>query len=253
MSVKPTIALVPGSFSTTAAYDKLIEQLSEHGYPIMRIELKSVGGPVSATSLDDAADINYILTPPVEEGKDIVVVMHSYGGIPGTDGTKGLAKVDQEAAGKKGGVIGLVYIAALLVKQGASLGSTRGDTRPLPDWVTFEGEFMNLDPIMAAREAFSDLPQEEAEKWAHVFRKHSAASFGSELQYPAYRYIPSTYILAENDIIVDPDEQQRMVDVAREDNETPIKLVKLQSGHVPIVSQTEKVVDAIREAAGEKL
>jgi len=44
-----------------------------------------------------------------------------------------------------------------------------------------------------------------------------------------------------------------MVDVAREDNETPIKLVKLQSGHAPIVSQTEKVVDAIRQAAGEKL
>lgn len=253
MSANPIIALVPGSFSTTAAYEKVIEQLSKHGYPILRIELKSVGGLTPATSIDDAAHIYSIIAPLVEEGKEIVVVMHSYGGIPGTDGTKGLAKVDQAAAGKKGGVIGLVYIAALMVKQGASLGSARGETGPLPDWVSFDGGFMSLDNIVAARETLSDLPQEEAEKWAHIFQKHSAASFGTELEYPAYKYIPSWYILAENDKIVEPEFQQKMVDTAREDNNTPITLVKLQSGHAPTISQTEKVVDVIREAAGEKI
>ena len=251
MSTRPTIALVPGSFSTTAAYDKVIEQLSKHGYPILRIELKSVGGTIPATSLDDAAHIGSVLTPLVEEGKEVVVVMHSYGGIPGTDGTKGLAKVDQTAAGKKGGVIALVYVAALLVKQGASLATTRGETGPLPDWVTFDGAFMSMDTAIAARETLSDLPPEEAGKWAHIFEKHSAASFGTELEYPAYRYIPSWYILTENDKIVDPELQQRMVDRAREENGTPIKVVKLQAGHAPIISQPEKVVDVIREAAGE--
>ena len=244
--------MVPGSFSTTAAYDKLIEQLSKHDYPVLRIELKSVGGTVPATSIDDAAHINSTLAPLVEEGKDIVVIMHSYGGIPGTDGTKGLAKVDQAAAGKKGGVIGLVYIAALMIQQGASLASTRGETGPLPEWVTFDGAFMSLDSNVAVRETLSDLPQEEAEKWAHIFEKHSAASFGTELEYPAYKYIPSWYILAENDKIVEPELQQRMVDRAREDNSNPITLVKLNSGHAPIISQTEKVVDVIRAAAGEK-
>lgn len=253
MSPKPTIVLVPGSFSTSAPYGKLVEQLSQHNYPVLRIELKSVGGPVSATSIDDAAHINSVLKPLVEEDKDIVVVMHSYGGIPGTDSTKGLAKVDQEAAGRKGGVIGLVYITALLVKQGASLVSTRGDTGRLPDWITFEGEFMKVDLNTIARETFSDLPQDEAEKWAHVFSKHSAASFGTELQYPAYRYIPSTYILAENDKILPPVEQQAMVDAARQNNHTPMKLVKLQSGHAPAVSQTVRVAEIIREAAGEKM
>jgi pimeloyl-ACP methyl ester carboxylesterase len=253
MSVKPTIALVPGSFSTTAAYDKLIEQLSEHGYPTLRIELKSVGGTVPATSHDDAAHIHSTLSPLVEEGKEIVVIMHSYGGVPGTDGTKGLAKVDQSATGKSGGVIALVYIAALMIRQGASLAETRGETGSLPDWVTFDGAFMSLDSKVAVRETLSDMPGEEADKWAHIFEKHSAASFGTELQYAAYKYIPSWYILAENDKIVEPELQQRMVDRAREDNDTPIKLVKLTSGHAPIISQTEKVVDVIREAAGEQI
>lgn len=253
MSVKPTIALVPGSFSTTAAYDKLIEQLSKHGYPILRIGLKSVGGIVPATSLDDAAHIQSTLLPLVENGKEIVVIMHSYGGIPGTDGTKGLAKVDQTAAGKTGGVIALVYVAALMIQQGASLASTRGESGPLPDWVTFDGTFMSLDNKIAVRDTLSDLPEEEAEKWAHIFGKHSAASFGTELQYPAYQYIPSWYIMTENDKIVEPELQQRMVDRAKEDNDTPIKVVKLASGHAPIISQTEKVVEVIREAAGEKI
>ena len=252
MCAKPTIAFVPGSFVTTGGYDLVIEQLSKLDYPTVRIELKSVGGTTLATSIDDAAHINSVLAPLVARGKEVVVVMHSYGGIPGTDGTKSLAKVDQQAAGKEGGIIGLVYIAAFMIQQGASATSTRGDPGPMPDWLSFEAGFMSLDSIKAARETFSDLPPDEAEKWAHIFRKHSAPSFGSNLEYPAYQYIPSWYILAENDKIVEPELQQKMVDKARENNNTPIELVKLQSGHAPIVSQAAKVVEVIVAAAGGK-
>ena len=253
MSIKPTIALIPGSFSTIRVYERVIEQLTKHNFPVFGIELKSVGGLNAATSTDDAAHINSILAPLVEEGKQIVVVMHSYGGIPGTDGTKDLAKVDQQARGKEGGVIGLVYIAALMVQQGASLSSTRGDLGPLPDWVTVDGEFMSMDKVKAARETFSDLPEDEAGEWANVFQSHAMSSFGTELVYPAYRFNPSWYILTEGDKIVGPEEQQNMVDKARENNSNPIKIVKLQSSHGPIVSQPEKVVDVIRQAAGEQI
>jgi hypothetical protein len=70
-----------------------------------------------------------------DEGKDIVLVMHSYGGIPATESAHGLAKKDREAAGKKGGIVALLYVAALLVQPVMSLGSTLGAGYGIPDYV----------------------------------------------------------------------------------------------------------------------
>lgn len=49
--------------------------------------------------------------------------MHSYGGIPGTESVKGLARKDLAAQGRKGGVISLIYQSAFLVPAGASVES----------------------------------------------------------------------------------------------------------------------------------
>ena len=84
---------------------------------------------------DDATAIQAVTTKLADEGKDIVLVTHSYGGIPGTESAYGLAQKEREASGKKGGIVALLYVAALLVKPGMSLGTTIGEGAGVPDYV----------------------------------------------------------------------------------------------------------------------
>lgn len=81
-----------------------------------------------ATVADDAKHIRQrYLTQLVTEGKEVIVVMHSYSGIPGTESIKGFARKDLAAQGRKGGVVGLVYITAFLVAAGGSVASILGE------------------------------------------------------------------------------------------------------------------------------
>lgn len=62
----------------------------------------------------------------MDGGKEIVLVMHSYGGMPGGAAAYGLSKQERSAVGLRGGIIGLVYIAALIARQGDALVDMMG-------------------------------------------------------------------------------------------------------------------------------
>src|SRR4051812_40303389 len=113
-TIKPTILLVPSSFASSAlAYDKVAVELRSHGYHVICIELRTVGPPSTgpaATMEDDAAYIHGIAEKLCDEGKDVVIGMSSYGGVPGTEACKSLVKKERKAEGKKGGVVALVYL-----------------------------------------------------------------------------------------------------------------------------------------------
>ena len=73
---------------------------------------------------DDAAHIHGIIEALVDDDKDVLVAMHSYGGIPGTQAVRGLTreerKKQQQGRKEGGGVMGLVYVSSLLVNAGES-------------------------------------------------------------------------------------------------------------------------------------
>lgn len=92
------------------------------------LTLLSVGGPTSTTVSDDAAYIQKrYLDDLISQGKEVVVVMHSYGGIPGTESVKGRTCRDMAAQAKKGGVVALIYMAAFLISAGQSVDSSLPD------------------------------------------------------------------------------------------------------------------------------
>jgi hypothetical protein len=121
---KPTILLIPGAWHRGSTFEPVAKILREQGYEAEAITLPSVGGPSSTTAYDDARHVQETyLTSLVAEGKEVIIVMHSYAGIPGTECVKGFARKDLAAQGKHGGVVGLVYIAAFLVPAGASVAT----------------------------------------------------------------------------------------------------------------------------------
>jgi hypothetical protein len=59
------------------------------------------------------------------EGKDIVVAMHSYGGIPGTESAKCLAKADRQDCSAAVRVIMVLVLCVLITKVKCALGHTK--------------------------------------------------------------------------------------------------------------------------------
>jgi hypothetical protein len=82
---------------------------------------------------DDALAIQKVTSKLADDGQQIILVMHSYGGIPGTESAKGLSWEIRQANGEPGGIIALVYVSAYLIKEGMSVMSVAGDA----EWPAF--------------------------------------------------------------------------------------------------------------------
>jgi pimeloyl-ACP methyl ester carboxylesterase len=140
---KPTIVCVPGAWHTPEIYAKVLNILSGYGYPTLALALPSAGAsPPHADFNGDVEGIRECLTELVEEGKDVVLVMHSYTGMPGAQAPAGLDKKERQAANLKGGVIRLVFIMAFAMPEGFT--PTAGGAQ-YPEW-------MKMDPDVCTRE-----------------------------------------------------------------------------------------------------
>jgi len=54
----------------------------------------------------------------LDNGTDVILVVHWYGGTVGSEAMKGLGRKDREGAGMKTAVIRLVYLSALVLDVG---------------------------------------------------------------------------------------------------------------------------------------
>ena len=129
---KPTILLVHGAWHVPEHYALLISQLQSHGYDVQCPLLPTCDTPITSDFYDDAALIHGRASSLANEGKDIIFLMHSYGGGVGTEAARDLASATRKASGKHGGVVHLIYMCAFLLQQGQSAGAA-SLPRPDPD------------------------------------------------------------------------------------------------------------------------
>ena len=145
-SPKPTLLIIPGAWHTSIYFDPLLAVLSKHAYPTVCKALPSVApsNPKAHTAQTDAEFVrNSLLLPLLDEGKDVIVIMHSYGGQAGSAAAFGLGVEERKKAGLHGGVLGLVYICAFVVPSGKSVGDM--DPPPL-EGQSFDEEVSTLHP-----------------------------------------------------------------------------------------------------------
>jgi pimeloyl-ACP methyl ester carboxylesterase len=136
MPTKPTIVFVPGAWHTPAIYASTMSILQTHDFPTIGVPLPSVGAANPALKPSFDADVKAIrdcLSGLVEkEGKEVILVTHSYSGMPGTEAPVGLGKKEREKKGLRGGVVRLVYIMAFAMPEG--FVPTAGDAK-FPEWM----------------------------------------------------------------------------------------------------------------------
>ncbi|KAL9631338.1 MAG: hypothetical protein Q9164_005947 [Protoblastenia rupestris] len=121
---KPTVVIVPGGWHPTSSYSSLASALDKAGYPSLTTELPSFN-PVDPSNTSCTADADFVrqqILPLIEtDKKEVIMLPHSYGGIPAGGAARGLSKKSRSKKGIKGGVIGLLYMSAFVVPEGQSL------------------------------------------------------------------------------------------------------------------------------------
>ena len=131
----PTIVLVQGSFQIRDVYSKLVRGLVARGYPTIHPRLPSCSNTDSPdfpqlSLVDDALAIRTELIRQIEyEGKTVVVVLHSYGGLVGGEAiAEELTWAKRQAQGLPGGVIHIFFYSAFLLNEGQSVLSAFGES-----------------------------------------------------------------------------------------------------------------------------
>lgn len=80
---------------------------------------------------DDADNIHRLLEALADEGKNILVAMHSYGGLPGTEACEGLGRAERLRASKPGGFVRLLCVRAAIAPVDSSMAGILRTGMPL--------------------------------------------------------------------------------------------------------------------------
>jgi pimeloyl-ACP methyl ester carboxylesterase len=139
-SAKPTILLVHGAFCTPEFFGDLPSKLNALSYPVLTIQLPTADEIPGATVKSDVAAIHELILPELDQGKEIVIVAHSYGGIPGCASIEGLSVPDRALQGKQGGIRAILFIAAFALPKKGMCSSDTTALDPTFDnsWNRFE-------------------------------------------------------------------------------------------------------------------
>lgn len=136
------VVIVPDAWHEPQVYGDLGISLLNGNYEVHSETLNSTNSldPKSTSVKQDASSIyDDVFEPLLDAGTPFYVIMHGYGGLPGSIAAKGNSVADRKKAGKSGGVAGLIYIAAFLAN-GSSLQNMLPN-KQFSSWVT---EYVSL-------------------------------------------------------------------------------------------------------------
>lgn len=132
-----SILLVTGSFVPPGVYDTVVDAVQARGIQMRALHSPTVGlapqqgrDGVAPTMYDDAAFIGQEVDKLADQGKRVILIAHSYGGIPTSQSVQGRTCADRQKEGKKGGLVRLAYMTSLIPEVGHSAIDVLADVPP---------------------------------------------------------------------------------------------------------------------------
>lgn len=251
MSDKPTIILLPGAWHGSDAWEKVSRLLEVQHYNCVSVDLPSTGGSISTTFGEDVAAVRESILAEINQGRDVVLVAHSYGGAVGQSSIKGLTRLHKDlpstADNQTGHVIGLIMVATGFIQTGISFIENVGG-KPPPSWKADPSGFAVI--TVPSRELFyHDLSEEEGNHWVSKLKKQSLKSMfeGGEDSYAGWMDVP-VWFLATSEDKAFPFEAQKMFVQSSKEAGADITLREIDSSHSPMLSRPEETVEFMLEA-----
>ncbi|KAJ2904776.1 hypothetical protein MKZ38_007132 [Zalerion maritima] len=241
-SPKPTIVFAPGAWHTPDCFDIVREQLHSQGWETEAVTYPSVGAEPPTQGLQGDADaVREVVAKLADEGKKVVLAVHSYGGLVGAEASKGLGFQQRKREGKDGGITMLVYLAAFVTPVGKSIKMMLGG-QFLP-WMNFKGEYVHADE--PHKVFYADVDPELQEKSIKALKHQSAPVFTDCVTYEPWHEIECMYLMCEKDQALFAQVQEMMIQMLGE--KAPV--YKCNSSHSPFLSMPEEVVKGLEMAA----
>lgn len=131
---RPTIVLCPGAWHGPEAFSLIRPKLTDAGHKVIEVDWPSVSRPAEIESFDDdIAYLSAILAAETDAGNEVVIVSHSWSGLPVVSTAGPFGASERAKQGKKGGVVKLLFIAAIVVPGGQERvrRAWSGNTAPL--------------------------------------------------------------------------------------------------------------------------
>lgn len=265
----PTLVLVPGAWHKTTCYDKIIKLLEgSHGLKCIAITLPSTTGNRDATFKDDIDAARDAISRETTQGRDVVVISHSYGGLVGSSAIRGFARPgaaiardsastpttttaqqeDLSETPTMGHVIGLILIASGFNLTGlAFMDPFFG--RPPPFWrVNKETGYADL--VTPPQQLFyHDLPADEADYWTSQLTTQSLKALfeGGEHAHAGWADVPAWYIGTVEDQGLPVVMQRMSVGMARGMGGS-VEHRELRTSHSPFLSRPDETAQLVLEA-----
>jgi hypothetical protein len=124
MASKPDFIIVPGAWHSPGAFKPTSDLLEKAGYTVHGVPLKSFGASPPLKNFDpDVQVVRDSVNRILSSGKDVVIIYHSYGSVPGSEALVEYLK-DLEGGTKKEGwgkIQRLVFCCAFVLPEGGSL------------------------------------------------------------------------------------------------------------------------------------
>ena len=200
--------------------------------------LQAAGFTVTAPQFPEtslAADVARLRQVLQRQAGPIVLAGHSYGGqimtALGTDAPN---------------VAGLVYVAAFGLEQGESLGALLGagpPTQALAHLIVDEQGFAWLQEEDFVAHFASGVETGRARVMWAVQQALSMSTFEDVMGVPAWRSLPSWYLVATNDQAIPPDAERMFA------QRMGASTIEVPSGHLAMVSHPDEVARLIEAAA----
>ncbi|KAF2967403.1 hypothetical protein GQX73_g6154 [Xylaria multiplex] len=238
---QPTVFFSPGAFHSSWAFDDVRNILSGRGFTTEASELISVGTTDPSIGMfSDAKHLRSRLTKLVDEGKEIIFVAHSYSGIVVANAIEGLSIEQRASAGKRGGIVMILHLAALIINAGQSLSSSV-DPSIVP-WTENEGFLIAKNPL---HHFYADVEPSLASKAVEALKPMSSQITRDKSTYEPWKEgFEVGYIFTEQDNTIPIDMQNGLFSLFPDGSFT----ASLACGHSPFLNIPNAVADAIEDA-----
>ncbi|KAK3049472.1 hypothetical protein LTR09_009139 [Extremus antarcticus] len=244
-ATKPTIVFVPGAWHKIAQYSDVTSRLEQAGYEVHGVDYPSTGpNPTNETFDPDVKKIASAIESLADQGKDVLVAVHSAAGILAGEAAKGLLKSDRESNGKRGGIVHMVYICAFAAAEGTALWEASGG--PL-EWEVVEG--LTIRATRAAEIFYNRCTREQQEENIPKLQLLAKAAFTSKTTYAPWKEVACTYLLCENDLAIPAPAQEAMSTQPG----ARFEVVRCEADHSPFLCMPDLTTNVVRRAAGESI
>src|SRR6476659_4138961 len=214
------IVLVHGAWADVSSWSGVIKRLQAASYNVVAPQLPQ-------TSLgDDVVRVRQVLS---NQSGSTLLVAHSYGGevisALGTDAPN---------------VVSLVYVAAFGLDEGESLNALQAQGPALPSASEVRPDshgYLYLSEEGFLKYFAPDVESAQAKVMYAVQQPPKASIFDEKIGLPAWRILPSWYLITTQDQMIAPQAQKQLAE------RMGATIQMAAASHVPMVSQPDVVAE----------